>query len=82
MGIYASAFQDCGLALIGFFNHLEHVYLLSVDAGSALCLALVMSLCLHEIAVAVETYKQNRYEDFNHIDTTMRENSILQNVLM
>jgi hypothetical protein len=35
-----------------------------------------MSLCLHEVAVAVEAHKQNRDEDFNHIDTTTKVNSI------
>jgi hypothetical protein len=42
------------------------VDLLTVDAGSALCLAAVMSLGLHEIAIAIHAYKQNGYENFYH----------------
>ena len=82
MGIYTGAFQDGGLALIGLFDHLQHVYLLSVNAGSALCLAAVVSLRLHEVAVTVKTYEQHGDEDFNHIDTTMKVYSMLQSWLI
>jgi hypothetical protein len=63
-GIHAGTFQDGIFALTGCFSHFQHVDLLSVNTGFALCLIPVIILGLHEVAVAIKAYEQHGYENF------------------